>query len=221
MSDSLDAYLVLSGILFAIGSFGFLARRNAISMLMSIELMLNAVNLAFVGFNRLWPGTAEAPALDGQVFVLMVITPLVIEPLFNKFEPLSQVDYYSLAAVFAPLDRPRAGREELAVPAGTPAQADPKQLVRTVAQSAGWQCLEAGEAWQVVVPVGPLRKQTVVVRFDQKDPEGHSLISYSSVCGPSTSHPRWRRTRPLRAPWRSSSPSAPTRCCISMSVAAT
>ena len=42
MSHSLDAYLVLSGLLFAIGTFGFLARRNAISMLMSIELMLNA-----------------------------------------------------------------------------------------------------------------------------------------------------------------------------------
>ena len=41
---------VLSGLLFAIGSFGFLARRNAISMLMSIELMLNGVNLAIVAF---------------------------------------------------------------------------------------------------------------------------------------------------------------------------
>ena len=41
--------------------------------MMSIELMLNAVNLAFVGFNRLWPGESGAPALDGQVFVLMVI----------------------------------------------------------------------------------------------------------------------------------------------------
>ena len=49
-SQSLDAYLVLAGLLFAIGSFGFLARRNAISMLMSIELMLNAVNLAFIAF---------------------------------------------------------------------------------------------------------------------------------------------------------------------------
>ena len=48
MSNNLDTYLILSGILFAIGSFGFLARRNAISMLMSIELMLNAVNLAIV-----------------------------------------------------------------------------------------------------------------------------------------------------------------------------
>ena len=50
MSNSLDAYLILSGIIFAIGTFGFLARRNAISMLMSIELMLNAVNLAIVAF---------------------------------------------------------------------------------------------------------------------------------------------------------------------------
>jgi NADH-quinone oxidoreductase subunit K len=50
ISQSLDAYLVLSGLLFAIGSFGFLARRNAISMLMSIELMLNAVNLAVIAF---------------------------------------------------------------------------------------------------------------------------------------------------------------------------
>ena len=57
MSDSLDAYLILSGLLFAIGSFGFLARRNAISMLMSIELMLNGVNLAIVAF-----GAFESPS---------------------------------------------------------------------------------------------------------------------------------------------------------------
>ena len=67
-----------------------------------------------------------------------------------------------------------------------PAVTDPKVLVRTVAQSAGWQSLESGESWQIVVPVGSLRKQTVDVRFDQKDPEGHPLISYSSACGPST-----------------------------------
>jgi NADH-quinone oxidoreductase subunit K len=50
VSNSLDSYLVLSGLLFAIGTFGFLARRNAISMLMSIELMLNAVNLTIIAF---------------------------------------------------------------------------------------------------------------------------------------------------------------------------
>ena len=64
----------LSALLFSIGVAGVALRRNLIVVLMSIELMLNAVNLAFVGFNRLWPGTLDAPRLDGQVFVLMVIT---------------------------------------------------------------------------------------------------------------------------------------------------
>ena len=69
MSQSLDAYLVLSGILFAIGSFGFLARRNAISMLMSIELMLNAVNLAIVAFGAFVPELN----VDASVIALMVM----------------------------------------------------------------------------------------------------------------------------------------------------
>ena len=71
MSDSLDAYLVLSGMLFAIGSFGFLARRNAISMLMSIELMLNGVNLAIVAFGAF--GDSKAMAAQGSIVALMVI----------------------------------------------------------------------------------------------------------------------------------------------------
>jgi len=71
---SLDHVIGLSALLFCIGVIGVLVRRNIIIMMMSIELMLNASNLALVGFNRLWPGTEGAPALDGQVFVLMVIT---------------------------------------------------------------------------------------------------------------------------------------------------
>jgi NADH-quinone oxidoreductase subunit K len=71
VSDSLDAYLILSGMLFAIGSFGFLARRNAISMLMSIELMLNGVNLAIVAFGAF--GTAARSAADGSIVALMVM----------------------------------------------------------------------------------------------------------------------------------------------------
>ncbi len=67
MSNSLDAYLVLSGILFAIGTFGFLARRNAISMLMSIELMLNAVNLSIIAFG------AFIPELGGQASVIALM----------------------------------------------------------------------------------------------------------------------------------------------------
>ena len=59
--------VALSGILFAIGTIGAITRRNLIVVLMSIELMLNAVNLALVAFSRLWGN------LDGQIFVLMVI----------------------------------------------------------------------------------------------------------------------------------------------------
>ena len=69
----MDHVLALSAILFTIGVLGVAVRRNMIVMLMSIELMLNAVNLAFVGFNRIWSQVDGAPAIDGQVFVLMVI----------------------------------------------------------------------------------------------------------------------------------------------------
>jgi NADH-quinone oxidoreductase subunit K len=71
VSNSLDAYLILAAILFAIGSFGFLARRNAISMLMSIELMLNGVNLSIVAFGQF--GTAATTAAQGNVMALMVM----------------------------------------------------------------------------------------------------------------------------------------------------
>ena len=70
----LEHVIGLSAILFTLGVIGVAIRRNLIVMLMSVELMLNAVNLAFVGFNRLWPGTEGALAFDGQIFVLMVIT---------------------------------------------------------------------------------------------------------------------------------------------------
>ncbi|HXI79692.1 MAG TPA: NADH-quinone oxidoreductase subunit NuoK [Verrucomicrobiae bacterium] len=70
-SRSLNAYLVLSGLLFAIGMFGFLARRNAISMLMSIELMLNAVNLTIVAFGTFVPKLAASA--QGSVIALIVI----------------------------------------------------------------------------------------------------------------------------------------------------
>jgi NADH-quinone oxidoreductase subunit K len=70
----IDHVIGLSAILFTIGVVGVATRRNLIVILMSIELMLNAVNLAFVGFNRLWPVASGAPSFDGQIFVLMVIT---------------------------------------------------------------------------------------------------------------------------------------------------
>ena len=69
LANDLNFYLTLSGMLFAIGTFGFLARRNAISMLMSIELMLNAVNLAIVAFGAFIPNLQG----DGAVIALMVM----------------------------------------------------------------------------------------------------------------------------------------------------
>jgi NADH-quinone oxidoreductase subunit K len=64
---SITHVLILSGVLFSLGTLGVLIRRNAIVMFMSVELMLNAANLAFVGFAR------DLEAVSGQVFVFFVI----------------------------------------------------------------------------------------------------------------------------------------------------
>ncbi|MEE9259623.1 MAG: NADH-quinone oxidoreductase subunit NuoK [Candidatus Scalindua sediminis] len=63
----LSWYLILSGILFTIGVIGVLTRRNAIVIFMCIELMLNAVNLAFVTFSR------QLNSMDGQIFVFFIM----------------------------------------------------------------------------------------------------------------------------------------------------
>lgn len=66
----LSHFLVLSAILFSIGIFGVLTRRNAIGILMSIELMFNAVNINFVAFSKfVTPGE-----FVGQIFAIFVIT---------------------------------------------------------------------------------------------------------------------------------------------------
>jgi NADH-quinone oxidoreductase subunit K len=70
-SRSLNSYLTLSAILFTIGMFGFLARRNAISMLMAIELMLNAVNLSIIAFSAF--ATTAAFRNSGSVIALLVM----------------------------------------------------------------------------------------------------------------------------------------------------
>ena len=63
-----DAYLMLSGTLFAVGLTGVIIRRNMITVLMAIELMLNAVNVNLVAFSH------RMSSLDGQVFTIFVIT---------------------------------------------------------------------------------------------------------------------------------------------------
>jgi NADH-quinone oxidoreductase subunit K len=64
----LSHYLLVSAMLFAIGTAGVFLRRNLITILLSVEIMLNAVNLAFVAFGR------SRGAVDGQIIVVFVMT---------------------------------------------------------------------------------------------------------------------------------------------------
>lgn len=65
-------YLILAAVLFVLGTIGVLTRRNVVIVLMSIELILNAVNLNLVAFSRIWD-------LRGQVFAIFVITDAAAE----------------------------------------------------------------------------------------------------------------------------------------------
>lgn len=69
MDIGLEHYLVLAGLLFSIGLYGALAKRNAVIILMSIELMLNAVNIAMIAFSRY----VVPMMLTGQVFAIFII----------------------------------------------------------------------------------------------------------------------------------------------------
>ena len=75
---TLNDYLLVSGILFAIGFTGVLVRRNIIVIYMCLELMLNAANLSLVAFSRFGvvaaPDGAPIPNYNGQVFVFFIIT---------------------------------------------------------------------------------------------------------------------------------------------------
>ncbi len=68
MTVGLNAFILVSGLLFAIGLLGVILRKNTLVIYMSLELMLNAVNLALVAFSR-YNGT-----MDGNLFVFFIIT---------------------------------------------------------------------------------------------------------------------------------------------------
>ncbi len=68
MGVEIQHYLVLSAILFAIGTYGVLTRKNILIVLMSLELMLNAVNVSFVSFSR------ALGDMTGHVFMIMALT---------------------------------------------------------------------------------------------------------------------------------------------------
>ena len=67
--DNLSTYLIISAIIFSLGIYGVMTRRNAVAILMGIELILNSANLNFVAFNRF----SGMERLEGQVFSIFVI----------------------------------------------------------------------------------------------------------------------------------------------------
>jgi NADH:ubiquinone oxidoreductase subunit K len=72
---NLNSFLILSAVMFAIGLFGALSKRNAVAILMSIEIMLNAVNITLVGFASAFVHHgALGGRLTGQVFAIFIIT---------------------------------------------------------------------------------------------------------------------------------------------------
>ena len=92
--DSLQSYLVIAAILFSIGIYGVITRKNAIAILMSIELILNSANINFIAFNRF--GGMEN--LDGHVFSIFVIVLAAAEAavalaiVINLFKNIDSVD---------------------------------------------------------------------------------------------------------------------------------
>jgi NADH:ubiquinone oxidoreductase subunit K len=74
MQITLSHFLVLSAVVFSIGLFGALSKRNMVSILMCIELMFNAVNIALVAFSRYLPAQNQSAQLAGQILALFAIT---------------------------------------------------------------------------------------------------------------------------------------------------
>ena len=70
---NLPSCLVLSTVLFAVGAWGVIARRNLLIILMSVEVMLNGVILAFLAFARAWGGVGDVEGHRGHVFVLVIM----------------------------------------------------------------------------------------------------------------------------------------------------
>ena len=92
--DSLQSYLVIAAILFSMGIFGVITRKNAVAILMGIELILNSANINFIAFNR-FGGMGN---LDGHVFSIFVIVLAAAEAavalaiVINLFKNVGSVD---------------------------------------------------------------------------------------------------------------------------------
>ncbi|MBA7602732.1 NADH-quinone oxidoreductase subunit K [subsurface metagenome] len=94
MAVGLERYLVLAAILFAIGLYGALTKRNAVIILMCIELMLNAVNITLIAFSRF----VVPELLTGQVFAIFVMVVAAAEVavglaiIFSIYRGLADID---------------------------------------------------------------------------------------------------------------------------------
>ena len=98
MNIPVASYFILSTLLFFIGVYGFVARKNLISILMSIELILNAVNINFVAANRyILPNlNVDKPLMEGYIYTLFVIaiaaaeTAVAISIIINVYRQIQE-----------------------------------------------------------------------------------------------------------------------------------
>ena len=92
--DSLNSYLVIAAVLFSMGLYGVITRKNAIAILMGIELILNSANINFIAFNRF----GGLDSLDGHIFAIFVIVLAAAEAavalaiVINLFKNIGSVD---------------------------------------------------------------------------------------------------------------------------------
>ena len=99
--DSLQSYLVIAAILFSMGIYGVITRKNAVAILMGIELILNSANINFIAFGR-FNGVGS---VDGQIFSIFVIVLAAAEAavalaiIINLFKNVGTVDVDSADAL--------------------------------------------------------------------------------------------------------------------------
>ena len=92
--DTLNSYLIIAAILFSLGLYGVITRKNAVAILMGIELILNSANINFIAFNRF----SGLNTLDGHVFAIFVIVLAAAEAavalaiVINLFKNIGSVD---------------------------------------------------------------------------------------------------------------------------------
>ncbi len=142
----------------------------------------NAMGMGMgAGFGMMMPGMIHQAMMPGQQQAPPQQAPVQQAPVQQA--PAQQAPAQQAPAQQAPAAGAVAG-------AGMdfanlqPVSVDPKAMVKTVCESSSWTVQEDGDTWQVTMPIGALRKQTVQVQFGGKDTEGHNIISYTSKCGP-------------------------------------